>query len=604
MLFHKYTNKGFTLMEAVVGTALFVVIALAAYQAYFSLFTLAAVNQYKIIALQLADEQFEIVRNLPYNNIGVVNGIPAGVIPQIQSLTRGGIVFTVNTIIRNVDLPFDGTVGSSTKNDLSPADNKLVALTIACASCKNFTPLTVTTYIAPKNLETASTNGVLLIKAYDANGGPVAGASVHVVNASVVPSIIVDDTTDDDGILQIVDAATGTNAYNITVTKAGYSTDATYPSSSTNPTPNVPYATVLLQQVTPISFSIDHLSTFAISTVTSSCTVVPNVGFTLAGAKTIGKDINGNGILKYSATTTTTAAGDKALSSMEWDSYTFGLNSGSYELAGLNLLNPVALNPNTTQSVLLVVAPKTPDSLLVTVKDSSTLLPLTNASVTLSKSGFTSIQTTGQGFINQTNWSGGQGQADYATSTGKYWTDSGGIDVASTPGDVRLLSAFGQYVPSATLESSTFDTGSASHFHSLIWQSSSQPLSTGSNSVMMQIATNATNTATSTWTYVGPDGTSGSYYTSANSTIGTMHDGDRYLRYKLFLSTLSATSTPDVSDVSFTFTTLCTPPGQVLFQGLAAGTYTLTVSDAGYTTSTTTVSVGAAWQEQAVILGP
>ncbi|MEI6057396.1 MAG: hypothetical protein WCQ60_00300 [bacterium] len=599
-------TRGFTLMEAVVGTALFVVIALAAYQAYFSLFTLAAINQYKVIAFQLADEQFEIVRNLPYNNIGVVNGIPAGVIPQTQTLTRGGIPFTVTTIIRNIDLPFDGTAGSSTRNDLSPADNKLVALTISCATCKNFTPLTVTSQVAPKTLETASTNGVLLIKAYDANGNPIKGAAVHVVNAKVTPTIVVDDTTDENGLLEIVDAATGTSAYNITVTKTGYSTDKTYPTSVANPTPANPDATVLLQQVTPISFSIDQLSTLNISSVTSMCSPIPNIGFTLRGGKVIGRDAGGNNILKYSATTTTDSGGNKVLSSMEWDSYTFGLNALSYDLAGLNVLNPVALNPNTVQSMLLIVAPKNPRSLLVTVKDSSTLLPLSSATVTLSNgSGYSSTQTTGQGFINQTDWSGGSGLIDYATSSAnKYFTDSDGVDVTSTPGDIKLLNFAGSYVPSATLESPTFDTGSASHFHSLVWQSASQPVEAGPNSVMMQIATNATTTATTTWTYIGPDGTSGSYYTSANSTIGIMHDGDRFLRYKLFLSTQSSTTTPNVSDIAFTFTTLCTPPGQVIFQGLSSGTYTLSVSDAGYTTSVTNPSVSASWQEQAVVLGP
>jgi prepilin-type N-terminal cleavage/methylation domain-containing protein len=599
----KNYQKGFTLVEAVVGTALFVIIALAAYQAYFSLFTLAALNQYKIVAIELADEQFEIVRNMPYNNIGVVNGIPAGVIPQTQTLTRGGIPFTVTTIVRNVDLPFDGLAGSSTNPDTSPADNKLVALTITCPTCKNFAPLTLTTQVAPKNLETASTNGVLLIKTYDANGNPVQDASVNVVNNQVTPSTIVNDTTNDSGILEIVDAATGTNAYNITVTKSGYSTDRTYPASSTNPTPKTPYATVLLQQVTPISFSIDKLSTLAVSSVTSSCSAVPNVGFTIAGAKTI----DSAGLIpKYSATTSTDSTGNLTLNNMEWDSYTFGLNSVSYDLAGLNLLNPVPLNPNTTQNVLLVVTPKTPKSLLVTVKDSATLLPLTNATVMLSNgSGYSSTQTTGQGFFDQTDWSGGSGQANYSASTSnQYQTDSGGVDVTSTPGDIKLLKVSGSYVSSASLESSTFDTGSASHFHSLIWQPGSQPVGAGANSVTLQIASNATNTATTTWTYLGPDGTSGSYYTSSNSTIGTMHDGDRYLRYKLFLNTLSSTTTPDVSDVAFTFTTACTPPGQVIFQGLSSGTYNLSVSDSGYTTSTTSVNVSPSWQEQPVILGP
>lgn len=595
-------KKGFTFLEVIVGTALFLVIALAGYQAYTTLFILASANQYKILAIELADEQFEIVRNMPYNNIGIVNGIPNGVIPGVQAITRGGVAFTVTTTIRNIDLPFDGIAGSSTKPDLSPADNKFVSLTITCASCKNFPPMTLTTEVAPQNLETASTNGALVISAFDANGNSVPGASIHVVNSKVTPSIVIDDTTNNSGVLEIVDAPPGSNAYNITATKAGYSTDKTYPpGGSGNPNPSKPDATVLLQQVTPISFSIDQLGALSISSVTSLCSIVPNVGLTVVGSKMIGP-----GIPKYSATTSTNTSGILNLNNMEWDSYTFGLNDSTHDLAGLNLLNPVALNPNSTQNVLLVVAPKTPNSLLVTVKDSSSLLPVTNATVTLSNtSGFSSTQTTGQGSIDQTDWSGGSGQSGYSSSTAnQYWANDGHIDTGSPSGDLKLVKNAGLYSSQGNLESSTFDTGSASNFHSLIWLPSSQPVGAGANSVKIQIATNATSTATTTWTYLGPDGTNATYYTSSNSTINAINNNNRYFRYKVFLSTQSATNTPDVSDVAFTFTTACTPPGQVIFQGLSSGSYKLNVSETGYTTSSTTVSVSSSWKEQQINLGP
>ena len=74
----------------------------------------------------------------------------------------------------------------------------------------------------------------------------------------------------------------------------------------------------------------------------------------------------------------------------------------------------------------------------------------------------------------------------------------------------------------------------------------------------------------------------------------------------MFLSTASTTFTPSVSDVQFTFTSSCVPPGQVIFQGLANGTYTVTVSKAGYTTATdsVTVNAGTPWQEKQVSIGP
>jgi prepilin-type N-terminal cleavage/methylation domain-containing protein len=601
MLFHNLTKigrkrGGFTLVEVVVGSAVFLIIAMAAYQAYASLFTLAALDQYKILAIELANEQFEIVRNMPYANVGVQNGIPNGVIPQTQILTRGNVPFTVMTVVRNITVSLGAANASSTAST-SPSE-KLVAVTISCGTCKNFTPLTLTTQVAPKNIITDTADGALSIKAFDANGNPVSGASVTVTNSTVTPSIVVNDTTNDEGVLNIVGVATGTSAYQITVTKPGYSTDRTYPpGGSGNPSPTEPNATVIAQQVTSDSFSIDALSTILVSSVTAACAVVPNVGFNSVGSKTIGA-----GVPKYAATTTTGSGGQVTLNNMEWDTYTFGLNSGSYDLAGLNVLNPVTVNPGSTQNVLLVVVPKNADSLLVAVEDSATLLPLSGATVTLSNGGYSSMQTTGQGFFDQTDWSGGSGQSDYS-NTNQYWSDNGDINNSNPAGDINLVKTAGVYAPSGSLQSSIFDTGTSSNFDNIIWQPTNQPVATGQNSVELQIATSPTDTSTTSWNYVGPDGTNGTYYTVSNSPIGSLHNGDRYFRYSALLNTQSSTNTPDISDVAFTYSTACTPPGQVLFQGLSSGAYTLTVSAPGYTSISSSVTVSSSWSQQTVTLG-
>ena len=60
----------------------------------------------------------------------------------------------------------------------------------------------------------------------------------------------------------------------------------------------------------------------------------------------------------------------------------------------------------------------------------------------------------------------------------------------------------------------------------------------------------------------------------------------------------------DVSDFAFTYTSSCTPPGQVVFPGLTAGTYTLTVEKPGYTTYSVPVTVGQLWEEVQVLLAP
>ncbi len=596
MFRNNFSNKkGFTLIETLVGTAVFLIIATASYQAYVSLFALISLNQYKILALNLANEQFEIVRNLSYSRVGVTGSIPNGDIPHIQNLTRGGVPFIVTTTIRNVDQPFDGTLGG-TPNDISPADNKMVEVQIDCPTCKSFTPVNLTTTVAPKNLETASTNGALFVKVFDANGIVVSDASVHIVNNKVSPAIVIDDTTDNNGFLQIVDAPLGVEAYEITVTKSGYSTDKTYPSSGSS-IPLKPHATVVLQQVTQISFAIDKLSTASFSSVSPTCVSVPNISFSLTGSKMIDQDTH-----KYSSNLATNASGVYSNSSMEWDSYTVKGIDTSYDIVGINPLNDIAINPNSNQTVDLIVLPKDPNSLLVTVKDGTTYLPVTDAVVTLSQDGF-SIDTkiTNQGFINQTDWSGGSGQSTY-TDTTKYSSDDGNIDISNPNGELKLKNAFGNYNPNGVLESSTFDTGSFSNFHNVSWLPSDQPVNAGAQSVKIQLASSTS--PPTVWDYKGPDGSSGTYYTVSDSSISSVHNGDRYIRYKVFLSTQSSTSTPNISDISFTFTSSCTPPGQVIFSGLSSGTYHISVSKTGYTTVEADISVSSSWKEQEIILAP
>ena len=160
---------------------------------------------------------------------------------------------------------------------------------------------------------------------------------------------------------------------------------------------------------------------------------------------------------------------------------------------------------------------------------------------------------------------------------------------------------FDEYESSGYLVSSTFDTGSAGNFHQILWQPQDQPPDAGLDSVRFQIATNNDKI---TWVFLGPDGTVNTYYTLADQNINSLHNGDRYFRYKAFLQTASTTWTPTVSDISFTFTSSCVPPGQVIFTGLSTGDYILTISKNGYQPFTDTVNVSASWQQHEVILSP
>ena len=584
-MLHKRQN-GFSLIEVVVGSALFLVIALAAYGAYTSLFQVVQLNQTKFLAIALADEQFEIIRNMPYSNVGLTTGIPQGTLPQTQTITRGSIPFTVTLTIRNVDL------ASSTYQ----ASSKLVVVDIACSTCKNFTPVDLTGQVAPANLQSAGTGGALIVQVLDSSGNPVVGATVNMI--STATSTIQDtDVTNNAGLLNIIGVPQGMNVYHVSVTKNGYSSDQTSPITPQNPTPSKPDATVLNQQATQVTLTIDKLSSLHITSVSPTCQNVGSFNFNMSGAKQTSP-----GVPLYNQNLTTNSSGILDLPNLTWDTYSITPMDSTHAITGITPLSPLVLNPGNAQNVQLVVVPKQLDALMITVVDNATLLPLSNATVHLSASGVDQTLITGQGYMNQVDWSAGSGQSSF-TNPSAYFVDDSNVDV-STPGNVVLKSAFGNYNPFGSLESSTFDTGSASNFYTLSWNPTSEPILAGANSLRLQLASNAIVTPTTTWNYVGPDGTGSSFYTVTNSPIAAVHNGNEYLRYKAFLQTAVSTTTPVMSGVSFTYTSSCTPPGQVLFSGLAAGTYNILVSRSGYTSWSGTATVSSDWQNQVIQLGP
>ncbi|MDB5237590.1 MAG: Autotransporter adhesin [Parcubacteria group bacterium] len=121
---------------------------------------------------------------------------------------------------------------------------------------------------------------------------------------------------------------------------------------------------------------------------------LPNVPFTLAGAKTVGSTGAGAPIYKTTISTSTDSTGTNALS-LEWDAYTFGLSS--YDTVDACNAPPYAVSPGTTGDTALYLAAPTSNSVLVSVRDSTgTAVP--GASVTLSRSGYSStVMTSGCG---------------------------------------------------------------------------------------------------------------------------------------------------------------------------------------------------------------
>jgi len=374
-----HKKSGFTLVEALVGTAVFMILAMSVYQTYTTVLNAVSNSRAKITATALANEQFEIARNLPYAEVGTVGGVPNGKIPAIQNLTRDGKEFKVITTIRSIDDSFDGTIASTT--DLSPADYKLSELEISCASCKKFTPITFTGNIGPRDLESSSTNGSLFIRVFDASSTmPLSNATVQITNTEIYPSLSTTDVTNNDGLLQIVDAPPAVDSYYITISKDGYSTEKSYKTGELGTsTPVNQNPTVVVRQLTQISYFLNYVKDLIIKTQDENCEAIPNIDLTLKGTRVIGIEPD---VLKYNATSTTGDSGEIIIPDLDYDTYSLTINNPEYALLGTATSTDIVLNASSTEETKFTLAEKVAGNLLVTVKD-STGLPISDANIEL-----------------------------------------------------------------------------------------------------------------------------------------------------------------------------------------------------------------------------
>lgn len=573
-----YSRTGMSLIEVILAIGMIVLLFGGIYSAYIGILDAIANSSLRTQAASILNREIEIIRNLAYDQVGTVGGIPSGILPQTKNVTStDGQTFTVAITVRNIDDQFDGTLSGS-PGDTSPADYKLAELEISCVACPRFIPLLLTTTVAPKNLEGALAGGALFINVFDAAGAPVQDAVVNIINSSVSPAVNLTDITNEDGVLQLVGVPTSTQGYAIIVTKNGYSTEQTYQVGAIgNPNPVKPHATIAAQSVTQVSFAIDRTSSVTLYSSTNTCQPIADRAFSIQSSKLLGTVPD---VYKFSTTTQTGGAGIVALQNIEWDSYNVTSTGSGYDVIGSLPLIPFTVNPATNMDVRFVFGSPTLRSLLVSVKDAATGAGIQGATVSLSNESYEASRYTGRSSLVETTWTGGG-----------YISQDGGIDTESVPGSVVLA---GTPYPTSTTHwmiSRTFDTGGAtSTYYALHWEPETQPGGVGVDSVRFQIASNNDSV---TWNYVGPDGTSGSYYTSSGTTIHSGHANHRYIRYKLYLSTDSAVVTPSVSDVMIDFNGVCVPPYQAYLTGMAPGTYTLSIVAPGYQLATSSITIGS-----------
>lgn len=432
-------------IDLIISVAVLSILGLTLFRLSSISYELLSFNRSRIAARHLAQEKTEFIRNLPYDDVGTVGGIPSGTLPQIENIVINGLNYTVTTSIIYIDDPFDTLV----PNDLLPTDYKRVRIDVSWAglASSSINPITLITDISPKGIETSAGGGTLSILVFDSAALPVGQADVHIVASSVTPAVDLTLKTADNGRVVLPGTPTCVSCYQITVSKANYSSDKTY-STSEVANPDKPHASILTGQLTETAFAIDKVSTLNVTSRTdkeSGFLPLGSVSFRLRGAKTIGTDVSDELVYKYDETFTTDTNGFKAVTDLEWDNYSILLPTGSsYDVSATNPLTPLSILPDTIIDFGFALTAATTNNLWVVFEDGTTSAPIASVSGKLillpsfEEAGETGPQT--QVDWGQIFW-GGLGAQSYtleATASG-YQNFSGSIIVSGNKKETILM---------------------------------------------------------------------------------------------------------------------------------------------------------------------
>jgi hypothetical protein len=261
--------RGFGLIDVIVGIALMLIMFMALFGLLRASLVLSSLAKAKATAVELANTQMEYLHGLSYDALGTVGGIPAGLIPQATTTAVDGVNYTTHTFIEYYDDPADGT-GANDETGVT-TDYKSGKVTVSYSQSGIVQSVALVSNFVPPGVESTTGGGTLSLHIVDATGSSVNDASVRIVNASTVPAIDFVTFSNSDGLVTIGGAATS-SAYEIYVSKVGYSSAQAYERTGVNVDPTPGYLTVSKDQTTNATFAIDQLGTLTFSTISPAVT--------------------------------------------------------------------------------------------------------------------------------------------------------------------------------------------------------------------------------------------------------------------------------------------------------------------------------------------
>jgi competence protein ComGC len=377
-------KHGFTLIEVMVFLFIFTVTVLTFYQTMTDGVLAMATSKAKVGAVKLANEQMEMIRNIDYDKIALA---PAGPIENVTQVARSGKDYKIITTIELVDDPFDGESGTG---DGKWQDYKKVKVKVFWDPTNEEKFVQVSSLFVPPGIETVHAGGILIIKVIDYSGQPISNAEVNVTNSDT--GISFTDYTDSEGKIMLSGYAGSIQHYKAVVNKTGYYTVQSYePYPVSSFLPDEVHGSIIEGNYNEMSLMTDRLIDFKIDTKDMAGNNVPNVQFELKGGKRKGVDkVTNAPLYEYvSPLLSTGGSAEKSFVDMSMGDYFFTFKEPvtDYEFVrmepSINTANNQMKFFSSGATATAVLASKNINSLLLTVKDNVTGLPINNEQINL-----------------------------------------------------------------------------------------------------------------------------------------------------------------------------------------------------------------------------
>ena len=395
----KNFRKGFSILEVIAAVFIFSIVTITIYGSFSAGLKSLAQSKHRVAATELANEKMEIIRNMPYSDIGTQGGIPSGILPQNETVWKSNQKFNVHTFIRYVDDSSDG-LGQEDTNQVT-TDYKEVKVEVSWPGVKPGYGVKTVSNFVPDGVETDVGGGSFRLNVIDGSGASLSGTAVQIVNSDNSPPTDINTYTDTYGTILLSGILAGDRNYQITVSKDGYESVATlppYPTTSFDPTDV--HASVMEGDLNTKAIIIDKLSNLHIFArdILDYDHLFSGIHFNLKGGRVIGLVYGTTTeVTNYDQNLITGASGDVSVGGISPGKYNVTLNEPGYTVISTDPVLPIALAPDQNLEVNLVLASNTTNSLIVTVKDSQTGSVLPNVSVRLANgSGFDVTQVTGE----------------------------------------------------------------------------------------------------------------------------------------------------------------------------------------------------------------